>query len=135
MNSFSNTLHRFKKWNFSTVRGALAPRTPCGGRVIAFKWPGRPPPPKKILATPLNWEYCYLCRAYNIRNFSTTYARYTKRSFLSGILYEKFHYFRRSLPEIYQFSIKRPNFRLRIQNDFKIIYSISFMYLMVFAFL
>ena len=47
MNSFSNTLNRFKKWNFATVRGAFAPRTPCWGRVIAFKWPGRPPPPKK----------------------------------------------------------------------------------------
>ena len=26
--------------------GAFAPRTPCGGPVIAFKWPGRPPPRK-----------------------------------------------------------------------------------------
>ena len=23
--------------------GGLRPLTPCGGRVIAFKWPGRPP--------------------------------------------------------------------------------------------
>ena len=29
--------------------GGLRPRTPCGGRMIAFKWPGlHPPPPKKI---------------------------------------------------------------------------------------
>ena len=28
-------MHRFKKGNFGA-----ASRTPCGGRVIAFKWPG-----------------------------------------------------------------------------------------------
>ena len=41
MDSFSNTLHRFKN--------ETSP-APCGGRVITFKWPGVPPP-KKILAT------------------------------------------------------------------------------------
>ena len=47
LDSFSNTLHRLKKSNFATVRGGLCPRTPCGGRVIAFKWPGPSPPRKK----------------------------------------------------------------------------------------
>ena len=45
MNSFSNTLTRFQKWKFATVRGGLAPRTPWGGRLIAIKCPGRSPPP------------------------------------------------------------------------------------------
>ena len=56
-----STLNRFKKWNFATVRG-LRPRTPCWGRVIAFKWPGRPPR-KKIMATPLLWLliWFYIC--------------------------------------------------------------------------
>ena len=37
-----------KKWNLAPVRGGgLRPRTPCGGRVISFKWLGRAPPPKK----------------------------------------------------------------------------------------
>ena len=39
--SFSKTLPRLKKWNFATV-----PPDPLRGRVIAFKWPGRPPPEK-----------------------------------------------------------------------------------------
>ena len=35
--------------------GGLRPPDPLrGGGVIAFKWPDRPPPRKKILATPLN---------------------------------------------------------------------------------
>ena len=33
--------------------GGLCPRTPCGGRVIAIMWPGRPPPRKNFLAKPL----------------------------------------------------------------------------------
>ena len=37
--------------------GAFAPpRTLCGGSVVGFMWPGRPP--KKLLATPL--AYCHL---------------------------------------------------------------------------
>ena len=44
MDSFSNTLNRFKILNFATVREGLRPRTPCVGRVIAFWWPGVPPP-------------------------------------------------------------------------------------------
>ena len=43
LDSFSNTLHRLEKWNFATVRGAFGPRTPCGGGVIALKWPGCSP--------------------------------------------------------------------------------------------
>ena len=46
MNSFSNTLNRFKKWNFASVRGAFAPQTPLHGCVIAFKLAGRPPTEK-----------------------------------------------------------------------------------------
>ena len=45
MDSFSNTLNRFKKWNFAIVREP-SPPDPLRGRVIAFKWPGRPPPKK-----------------------------------------------------------------------------------------
>ena len=48
MDSFSNTFNRFKKWDFATVWGAFAPRTPCAGRVIALKWPGRPTCPKNL---------------------------------------------------------------------------------------
>ena len=52
--------------------GAFASRTPCGVRVIAFKWPGRPPP-EKNMATPLSndiinpsvcnliWAHCWKC--------------------------------------------------------------------------
>ena len=56
LDSFSNTLHRLKKWNFATVRAAFAPRTPCGGRVIALKWPGRPPRKNPGDATASIWN-------------------------------------------------------------------------------
>ena len=52
MDSFSNTLNRFKSFNFATVRGAFVPRTSCGGRVIAFWWP-IVPTRTKILPKPL----------------------------------------------------------------------------------
>ena len=48
MNSFSNTLNRLKKWNFATVRGGLRHRTPCGGRLMVFKWPQRCPRKKSF---------------------------------------------------------------------------------------
>ena len=52
MDSFSNTLNRFKILYFATSRGAAAPGPPCRGRVIAFWWPGVPPPePKPPYAT------------------------------------------------------------------------------------
>ena len=44
MDSFSNTLNRFKILNFIPSEGAAAPLTPCWGRVIAFWWPDSPPP-------------------------------------------------------------------------------------------
>ena len=51
----------FLKMKLRYRPGGLRPRTPCGGRVIAFKWPGRPLP-KKILGTPLKEkEFIYLC--------------------------------------------------------------------------
>ena len=43
MDSFSTTLNRFKILNFVTIleeAAAPLPTTRCGGRVIAFKWPG-----------------------------------------------------------------------------------------------
>ena len=40
-------LNRFKIFNFATIQGAAAPRTPWGGRVIAFWWQGVPPPEPK----------------------------------------------------------------------------------------
>ena len=44
----------------SLQSGGLRPRTPCGGgRVIAFKWPGRPPPPKK------SWRRHWLVSNHN----------------------------------------------------------------------
>ena len=48
MDSFSNTLNRFKNETSLQSRG-LRPLTPCGGGrlVVAFKWPGRSPSPRK----------------------------------------------------------------------------------------
>ena len=45
-------------------QGAAAPGPPAGGgRVIAFKWPGRSTPPKIIPATPLQeMLYVYIYR-------------------------------------------------------------------------
>ena len=48
--------------------GRLRPRTPCGGRVIAFKWPERSPPPKKSRRRHWNWtrrnsrKRCTFCK-------------------------------------------------------------------------
>ena len=51
MNSFSNTLNRFKKWYFATVRGAFAPGPPAAGAWKPLS--GQGVPPEKILAMPL----------------------------------------------------------------------------------
>ena len=54
MDSFSNTLNRFKSLNFAIVRGGPSPpRTPCGGRMIAFWWPSVPPNQNPLYATDL----------------------------------------------------------------------------------
>ena len=47
MDSFSNTLNRFKSLNFAIVRGPSPSGPPAGGGVIAFWWPGVPPPPNQ----------------------------------------------------------------------------------------
>ena len=48
---FENSIHFLilcivLKNETSLPSGGLRPRTPCGGLVMAFKWPGRPPPRK-----------------------------------------------------------------------------------------
>ena len=44
MDFFSNTLNRFKMLSFVTIRWAMAPGPPAGGRVIALSGLGVPPP-------------------------------------------------------------------------------------------
>ena len=58
----------FEKWihflilsifskNYTLLQsGVLRPRTPCGGRVIASKWPGLPRPPPKHPGDPTAYK-------------------------------------------------------------------------------
>ena len=78
MDSFSNTLNRFKSLTFATVRGAFAPRTPCGGRVIAF-WRPSVPPRTKFLPTPLiilllYYAHTHWCCSKLMQSFSAIWS-------------------------------------------------------------